>query len=185
MLKLLDENGLAENTIVIFFSDNGGSGGADNAPLRGHKGLVFEGGVRVCCLVRYPAKIPAGSVNGEFLTSLEWLPTLLNLAGIAPPEGLVLDGFDILPVLAEGKPSPRAAKCTGSDGRREAARVGQWKWVRNAGQVSLFNLAEDVAEKNDLAAGRGAGRAREMQTRFENWLAEMDAAEPRGPFKDF
>ncbi len=185
VLDLLDEFGLAENTIVVFFADNGGAVGvgADNGPLRGGKGTVFEGGVRVCCLVRYPKRIAAGTVNHEFLTSMELLPTLVNLTGAAPPEDVVLDGFDMLPVLAEGKPSARQDMFWKRRGI-EAARVGQWKWVRNDGEVSLFNLAEDVGEKNDLAVAMPE-KAREMQTRFENWLAEMDAAEPRGPFKDF
>jgi arylsulfatase A-like enzyme len=185
VLDLVDEFGLADNTIVVFFADNGGAVGvgADNSPLRAGKATVFEGGVRVCCLVRYPKRIAAGTVNHEFLTSMELVPTLLNLAGVAPPENVVLDGFDMLPVLAEGKPSSRQEMFWKRRGR-EAARVGQWKWVRNDGQVSLFNLTEDVGEKNDLAAAMPE-KAREMQTHFENWLARMDSAEPRGPFKDF
>ncbi|NLX95732.1 MAG: sulfatase-like hydrolase/transferase [Rhodopirellula sp.] len=183
VLKLLDENGLAEKTIVIFFSDNGGSGGADNAPLRGHKGLVFEGGVRVCCLVRYPAKIPASSVNGEFLTSLEWLPTLLNLAGVAPPEGLVLDGFDIMPVLAGGKPSPRR-EMYWKRRAKEAARVDDWKWIRNESGTFLFDLGDDPSEQKNLVE-KVPEKASQMQAKFEGWLKEMDAAEPREPFKDF
>lgn len=183
VLDLLDESGVAENTIVVFFSDNGGSGTADNAPLRGRKGTVFEGGVRVCCLVRYPKRIAAGTVNHEFLTAMELLPTFLDLAGVAPPEDVVLDGFDMMPMLAEGKPSPRKDMFWKRRGR-EAARVGDWKWVRNDGQVYLFNLADDVGEKNNLA-GTMPEKASEMQTHFENWLAQMDAAEPRGPFRDF
>lgn len=183
VLDLLDEYNLAENTIVVFFSDNGGAGIADNAPLRGGKGTVFEGGVRVCCLMRYPPRIAPGTVNHEFLTAMELLPTLLNLLGAAPPEGVVLDGFDMMPMLAEGKPSPREDMFWKRRGR-EAARVGQWKWVRNDGQAYLFNLADDVGEKNNLA-GTMPEKAREMQAHFENWLKQMDAADPRGPFRDF
>ena len=130
VLDLLDEYKLAENTIVIFFADNGGSGGPDNAPLRGGKSRMFEGGVRVCALIRYPKRIRAGTVSGEFLTSLELFPTLLNLAGVASPEGVVLDGFDMMPILAEGKPSPRN-ELYWQRRAKEAARVGNWKWVRN------------------------------------------------------
>ncbi len=183
VLKLLDEFGLAENTIVVFFSDNGGSGGADNAPLRGHKGQVFEGGVRVCCLVRYPARIPAGTVNHEFLTSLEWFPTFLNLAGVAPPETVVVDGFDMMPILAEGKPSLRHSMYW-KRRAQEAARVDHWKWIRNESGTWLFDLSNDVGERDNLVE-KLPDKARQMQTHFENWLKEMAAAEPRGPFKDF
>ena len=183
VLGLLDEYQLAENTIVIFFSDNGGSGGADNTPLRAGKSRVFEGGVRVCCLIRYPKQIAAGTVNHEFLTSLEVFPTLLNLAGVDPPQGVVLDGFDMMPVLAEGEPSPRK-EMYWKRRAKEAARFENWKWVRNESGTYLFDLSKDVSEKNNLL-DELPGKAAEMQARFESWLKRMDEAEPRGPFKDF
>ncbi len=183
VLDVLDKNGLAENTMVIFFSDNGGSGGADNSPLRGHKGLVFEGGIRVCAAVRYPGRIPAGTVNEALLTSLEIFPTLLKLAGVAPPPGVVLDGFDMLPVLAQGKPSPRK-EMYWKRRAKEAARVGRWKWIRNETGTYLFDLADDVGEKNNLVE-KMPRKAAEMEAHFNAWLKRMDAAQPRGPFKDF
>ena len=183
VLDLLDEYKLAENTIVIFFSDNGGSGGADNAPLRAGKSRVFEGGIRVCSLVRYPKRIAPATVNHEFLTSMEIFPTLLKLTGVAPPQGVVLDGFDMMPMLADGKPSPRK-EMYWKRRVKEAARVGDWKWVRNESGTFLFDLSKDVAEKNDLLE-KMPEKAAEMQAHFENWLKRMDEAEPRGPFKDF
>ena len=183
VLNLLDEYGLTENTIVVFFSDNGGSGGADNAPLRGHKSQVFEGGVRVCSLVRYPKRVPAGGVSNQFLTSLELFPTLLNLAGVEAPEGVVLDGFDMMPILADGKPSPRK-EMYWKRKAKEAARVGNWKWIRNERGEFLFDLSQDVGEKDNLAE-KMPQKTVEMRQHFAHWLKEMDEAEPRGPFKDF
>jgi arylsulfatase A-like enzyme len=183
VLDLLDEYGLTENTIVVFFADNGGSGGADNSPLRGGKSRVFEGGVRVCCLIRYPKRIPAGSANDEFLTSLELFPTLLKLAGVDPPDGVALDGFDMMPVLAEGEPSPRK-EMFWKRRAKQAARVGHWKWIRNESGTYLFDLSKDLGEKNNLKE-KMPEKAAEMQAHFENWLKRMDEAEPRGPFKDF
>jgi arylsulfatase A-like enzyme len=183
VLELLDEFHLTENSIVVFFSDNGGSGGADNAPLRAGKSRVFEGGIRVCCLVRYPPQIPAGAVSDEFLTSLELFPTLLKLAGVAPRPGIPLDGFDMMPMLADGLPSPRT-EMFWKRRAKEAARVGPWKWIRNESGTYLFNLAEDLSEKKNLAEAFPE-KAAEMQRHFENWQARMEAAEPRGPFRDF
>jgi arylsulfatase A len=183
VLDLLDDFGLAENTIVIFFSDNGGSGAADNAPLRGGKGTLFEGGVRVCCLMRYPGRIPAGTVNRAFLSSLEIVPTLLSLCGLEPPEGVELDGFDMMPVLAEGRPSPRTEMYWKRQGH-EAARVGRWKWIRTGTETFLFDLSRDIGEKLNLAEAMPAEAAR-MQAHFTNWLRRMEAAEPRGPFRDY
>ena len=183
MLGLLDEYKLAENTIVIFFSDNGGSGGADNAPLRAGKGRVFEGGIRVCSLVRYPKRIKPGTVNDEFLTSMEIFPTLLKLCDVAPAEGVVLDGFDMMPILADEKPSPRK-EMYWKRRAKEAARVGDWKWVRNETGTYLFDLSKDIGEKNDLIK-KMPEKAAEMQAHFEGWMKRMEEAEPRGPFKDF
>lgn len=182
VLRRLDQYGLADNTIVIFFSDNGGSGGADNAPLRGRKSQVFEGGIRVCALVRGP-DLPRGAVCDEFLTSLDILPTLLARTGAVPMAGVTLDGFDIWPVLQGAQVSPRREMFWK---RRdlEAARVDGWKWLRLSGEVSLFDLRKDPGEKRNLAQSL-PDRTAEMQSRFERWLAEMDAAEPREPFRDF
>ena len=183
VLDRLDEYGLADNTIVVFFSDNGGSGAADNRPLRGGKSQVFEGGVRVCCLVRYPPCIPAGSVNDQFLTTLEMFPTLLNLAGVKPPDDVVLDGFDMLPVLSGDQPSPRQSMFWKRQDR-EAARVGRWKWVNNGGEKLLFDLSQDVGEKKNLIDSM-PDQAAELEQHFRQWQQEMDAAEPRGPFRDY
>lgn len=183
VLKALDEYRLADNTLVVFFSDNGGSGAADNQPLRGGKGRMFEGGIRVCCLMRFPPQIPAGSVNDQLLSSLELFPTLLNLAGVRPPEGLVLDGFDLLPVVARNAQSPREAMFWERRGS-QAARVGEWKWIRSDGVSYLFNLADDIGERRNLI-DELPERAAQMQRRFEAWKQEMAAAEPRGPFRDF
>lgn len=183
VLDLLDETGQADNTLVIFFSDNGGSGGASNAPLRGRKAQMFEGGLRVCCLMRYPGRVPAGSVCDEFLTTLEIVPTLLALSGAPPPEGVILDGHNLLPAVSGQAPSPRQ-EMFWKRRDHEACRVGRWKWLRLAGQESLFDLAADVGESQNLAA-RHPDQLRELRHRFDGWLTEMDAAEPRGPFRDF
>ncbi|MEM7143705.1 MAG: sulfatase-like hydrolase/transferase [Verrucomicrobiota bacterium] len=195
VLDFLDEKNLTDNTIVIFFSDNGGSGGADNGPLRGKKGDTFEGGTRVISLVRWPDQIPAGSVSGEFLTSLEILPFLLNAAGL-PIESrngknfvkskssvTRIDGFDMLPVLkgdAESQRKDMFWKRKDSLG----ARVGPWKYVVMNGNEYLFNLEDDLGEQNNLATEKPEVLAR-LKKNFAAWLKEMNAAEPRGPFEDF
>jgi arylsulfatase A-like enzyme len=183
LLGLLDQYALAENTIVIFFSDNGGGGGSDNAPLHGGKGCMFEGGIRVPCLVRYPKKIPAGSVCESFLTSLEIVPTLLKQAGVSPPTQLVLDGHDMMPALANGAPSPRT-EMFWQRKQDKAARVGNWKWVDSARGGGLFDLSTDVGEKHDRSATHPEKLA-EMRAHFARWRKQMDNAEPRGPFRDY
>ena len=182
VLNLLDQYQIAENTIVVFFSDNGGSGGADNSPLRGHKSQMFEGGIRVCAAVRAPG-LPAGKVCNEFLTSLELFPTLVRLAGAESSPEIILDGFDMWPILKGDEPSPRR-KMFWKRREKEAARFGQWKWIHNAEGEYLFDLDSDVAEQHNLVDTLPA-RAAEMRARFALWLQEMGDAEPRGPFRDY
>lgn len=183
VLKVLDDTKQAENTIVIFFSDNGGSGNGGNAPLRGSKSTMWEGGLRVPFLFRWPAQVPAGKVTDEFLTGLEILPTLLAATGSAAPEGVVLDGFDMLPVLKGEQASPRSEMFwqRRSD---KAARVGHWKWLDSAKGKGLYDLRSDIGESKDLSAEKPEVLAM-MKERFAAWRKTMDEAEPRGPFRNY
>lgn len=185
MIQALEKKQLLDNTIIVFFSDNGGSGGADNTPLRGRKSTMWEGGVRVPCLVRWPAGgIPAGEVNDQFLTSMELFPSFASACGAELPEGVVLDGFDWWETIRGLKPSPRKEMFWQ---RKDliGARVGQWKWVQmGANQGGLFDLSKDIGERKDLSKQRPEVM-KMVKERYENWVAEMEAAEPRGPFRDF
>jgi arylsulfatase A-like enzyme len=180
VVKQLEDTGQIDNTLVLFLSDNGGEG--DNAPLRGRKGTMYEGGVRVPFLAAWPGRLPAGRVTDEFLTSLEILPTLAALAGVAPDPDVKLDGFDMLPVLRGDRPSPRAEMFWQRRDAR-AARVGTWKWV-DGPAGGLFDLAADIGEKNDLSKERPDVAAK-LRSRFDVWRRDMDACEPRGPFRDY
>jgi arylsulfatase A-like enzyme len=184
LLDVLDERGLAETTLVMFLSDNGGSGGADNTPLRGGKGQTWEGGIRVLSLIRWPAQLPAGVVNDEFLTTMDVLPTLIKAAGAAAPQGVVLDGFDMLPALKGEQKSPRQEMFWK---RRDllGARVENWKWVDLGGIAGgLFDLENDPGERHDLSQER-PDVLRRVKGRYQAWLQAMEAAEPRGPFRDY
>ena len=183
LLDLLDEYKITDNTIVIFFSDNGGGGAADNAPLRGRKGQMFEGGIRVPCIVRWPGKIPAGTTSDEFLTSLEIFPMLCAATGALPPKGVKLDGFDMLPVL-QGKKKSSRQEMFWQRRLDKGARVGHWKWVESSRGNGLFDLRTDLSEKRDLSKEKPEV-LKMMKARFANWKKEMKAAAPRGPFRDY
>lgn len=183
ILDFLDDKKIARNTLVIFFSDNGGSGGADNLPLRGHKSTMWEGGVRVCSVMRWPGRIPAGKVNDQFLTSLEIFPTITKLAKAKMPSGLILDGFDLMPIL-EGKGESPRQEMFWERKELRAARVGNWKWIDTPKYGGLFDLSKDIGEKRDLSKSK-PGILKMMKSRFANWKKEMALAEPRGPFRDY
>jgi len=183
LLDLLDEYKIADNTIVIFFSDNGGGGAADNAPMRGRKGQMFEGGIRVPCIIRWPGNIPANTTSDEFLTSLEIFPTLCTVTGAMPPKGLKLDGFDMMPVLQSKNKSPRKEMFWQ---RRldKGARVDHWKWVESSRGNGLFDLRTDLSEKHDLSK-ENPDVLKMIKARFADWKKQMNATEPRGPFRDY
>ena len=183
LLNTLRELDLERDTLVLFMSDNGGSGNGGYAPLRGAKSTMWEGGLRVPFLARWPGHLPAQAVTDEFLTSLELFPTLLSATGTPPMEGITLDGFDMLPVLRGTAKSPRTEMFWE---RREdrALRSGSWKWIEASRGGGLFDLAHDLGEQHDLSREKPE-LAAQLKARFAQWRAEMDAVEPRGPFRDY
>jgi arylsulfatase A len=183
IMDLLKRHSLEKSTIVIFFSDNGGSGIADNSPLRGGKSQMFEGGLRVPCIVRWPGVIPAGSVCDEFLSSMEIFPTLCGAASVRPPTGVILDGFDMKAVLAGEQKSLRKEMFWQRRGDK-AARVGNFKWIESSRGSGLFDLSSDIGEQHDLSSEKPEVLSI-VKLRFAAWEKCMIEAEPRGPFRNF
>ena len=144
---------------------------------------MWEGGLRVPFIVRWPGTLPAGKVTNEFLTTLEVMPTLQAAAGAERDKGIALDGFDMLAVLKGEVPSPRKSMFwqRRSD---KAARLGEWKWLDSAKGKGLYNLTQDPGEKTDLTA-QMPEKAAELQALWQAWRREMDDTEPRGPFRDY
>jgi arylsulfatase A-like enzyme len=179
----LRQSGQGDNTLVLFFSDNGGALNGGNASLKGQKATMWEGGLRVPFIAWWPARLPAGKINDEFLTSLEVLPTLAGVADAKLSPDAKLDGFDLLSVLSGKMRSPRTEMFWQ---RRSdtAARVGQWKWVESSKGGGLFDLSVDPGETKDLSREKPDVLA-QVKSRFGAWRAAMDAAEPRGPFRDY
>ena len=187
LMKVLEKNKIADNTLVMFLSDNGGSGNGGNAPLKGGKSTMWEGGLRVPFIARWPDKIPAGKVTNEFLTSLELAPTILAATNAKAPDGVKLDGFDMLPVLRGEMKSPRKQMFWQRRGDK-AARIENWKWVDSpTGKGKgggLYDLSTDIGETKDLSKEK-PDLAKMLKDKFAAWRTEMDQAEPRGPFRDY
>lgn len=152
VVAAVDKAGLRDNTLFIFASDNGGLtskvAAASNAPLRGGKGSLYEGGVRVVAFATWDGHIPAASVVSQPLHMVDWLPTLAKLAGASTDTAQPLDGRDIWPVLTEGKPSPHELLLLNTVGRSGAVRAGDWKLVRNGQSGS----ADDETNSEPTAA---------------------------------
>jgi arylsulfatase A-like enzyme len=184
LLQTLRETGQDQNTLILFHSDNGGSGNGGNAPLKGQKSTMWEGGLRVPFIAWWPGKLPAGVVTDEFLTALEIMPTMAAVTGAKLPAGITLDGFNMLPVLRGEAKSPRTEMFWERRNHR-AARVGNWKWVDMGGaNQGLFDLTNDLGEKRDLSKEKPDVLAK-VQAKFSDWKKAMDDSEPRGPFRDY
>ena len=170
VLNTLDEEGLSDNTIVLFFSDNGGAaysyGGADNAPLRGGKGETFEGGIRVVSLMRWPEKLQGGQIFDQVMTVMDVFPTLADAAGVDPLNTFEFDGSSLWPSISEGTTHTRedmimfASEIPIYGSFKLTAFDNTWKLVQEMEQDQLsttvtnylFKIADDPNEYNNLAA---------------------------------
>jgi arylsulfatase A len=155
----LERLGLADDTIVVFTSDNGSRArdeGGSNVPLRGTKGTTWEGGLRVPFIVRWPNHVPAGADCSTLLTSMDLLPTLARAAGTAVPDNHTIDGRDVLPVLrGETRDSPHDAFFYYQGCDLEAVRSGRWKLHLARGREpveELYDLVDDVGETRNRYA---------------------------------
>lgn len=185
ILALIESNGLEENTLVIFLSDNGGGSGSDNSPLRGGKAQMYEGGLRVPCIIKWPGKVPAGKVNHDMLSSLEIFPTILGAAGTPAPDSIHLDGFNMLPLLqSNGRRGDHRNEMFWEFRGDYAARIGKWKWISSKRENGLFDLETDIGEQHDLSEQKPEV-LKMMRQKFDGWQSEMENAPPRGPFRDF
>lgn len=161
ILKSIKEHGLEKNTIVIFTNDNGGqtATGADNTPLKGKKGTLWEGGVRVPWAMRWPEKIKAGGVIDQPIISMDILPTFVEASGQQSHANWKLDGRSFLPLITGAKKElPVRAlhwRQHGSGGSI-AVREGQWKLIHNrkesGAEPELYNLNQDISESNNTAS---------------------------------
>lgn len=202
VLDKLEALQLAENTAVFFFSDNGGYGNATTMdPLRGSKGQLYEGGIRVPAIVRWPGKTQAGRVCDVPIIGLDFYPTILEMAGVTKPAGHALDGESLVPLLKGAGELPREAIFWHFPAYLEPYNEGQWPWrttpagaVRKGdwklieffedGRTELYNLRNDVSEKNDLAAERPE-KAEELHRLLIEWRRCLRAPVPTTPNPEF
>jgi arylsulfatase A-like enzyme len=171
VLDALQARGLEKDTLVVFFSDNGGAraNSSNNGPLRDFKASVYEGGIRVPFLMSWPGRIPKNRVFREPVICMDVLPTAAAAAGIALPKDREYHGRNLLPHVT-GKASGAVHEWLywdGDEGKR-AVRNGRWKLTDNRGRVELFDLDADVGEKKDLAA-EYPQEARRLQAALEAW----------------
>jgi len=196
ILDHLKQRGLDRNTVVIFASDNGGYVGLDqvhgrqvpvtsNAPLRSGKGSLYEGGIRVPLVIRWPGVAPAGATCAEPVILTDLFPTLLGVAGLPPPSD-VTDGLDLTPLLKN--PAAKLDRDAlffhyphyyHTTTPVSAIRARDWKLLEyfEDQHIELYNLRDDLAEQHDRAA-QMPDRAAELRERLHAWRAAVGAALP-------
>lgn len=191
VLDALKANGVEDNTVVIFFSDNGGLSTSEgsptsNLPLRAGKGWMYEGGIREACIVRAPGIAKAGSVSDAPIVSTDFYPTMLHIYGVRPGEKYPGDGRSIAGLLSGREKTidrpifwhyPHYGNQGGAPSG--AVREGDWKLIEwyEDGKVELFNLADDIGETKNLAAAEPE-RAARMKRMLHDWLKETGAKMP-------
>ena len=191
IVKKLNELGLSDQTVLIFTGDNGGeSRVTSNAPLRAGKSTLYEGGIRVPLIVCFPEIVPAGTVCKTPTSNIDYYPTLCQLAEIEPDTKHHIDGISLAAILKNpktllqrdnlywhyplDKPHFLGGRSSG------AVRKGDWKLIEyfDTGQKELYNLADDISEKNNLA-GTNPEKAAELKGLLKDWRKEVGAMIPR------
>ena len=184
VLDSLERLGISDRTVVIFFSDNGGlERDADQTPLRAGKANLYEGGIRVPLIVRWPDAVPAGSVCRSPVISDDFLPTLLEIAGLELSSNDQLDGLSLLPLLRESGPLERTAlhwhyphRHMDGVGASGAIREGDFKLIDffEPNRFELYNLRNDLSERNDLADSMPK-RVDALRRLMEQWRQKVGA----------
>ena len=155
VLLALDATGVGQDTIVVFTSDNGGERYSDTWPFTGRKTELLEGGLRVPAMIRWPNRIPFGVVSEQVAIGMDWFPTLLSAAGTSPDPAFPSDGIDLLPHLTEGAaPVPRKLFWRYKYNDQQAARDGDWKYLKILDNTFLFDVAQDPMERANLKERR-------------------------------
>lgn len=185
MLAALEKKGVLDNTLVVYFNDNGGPRRFSNAPYRGFKGDTYEGGVRVPCVMRWPGKIKAGTVVNEMLHVVDLYPTMVKLAGGSVEQTLALDGRDAWPTIAQGRATPHSELVLsvpgfeGSETGTPAIRVGDFKLVGD----ELYHIPGDPSETTDLAI-QHPDKVRAMKARLAQLAKERRTPEAHDRITD-
>lgn len=189
IMDVLKKEKLDDNTLVIFTSDNGPFlGVADARPLRSGKGFLYEGGIRVPLIVRWPGMVKPGTLCQVPVISTDFFPTILDVAGVKPKKSEVLDGESLVPLLRQSGKLKRDAisfhypnyAWHSSNRLGSAIRSGKYKLIRNYddGSVELYDLETDISEKRNLAK-KEPQVAKKLEQKLANWLKDVKAQMPR------
>jgi arylsulfatase A-like enzyme len=179
VLRALAKTKLERNTLVIFTSDNGGERYSFNWPFSFQKGDLWEGGLRVPAILRWPGMIPANRTTEQAAITMDWTATLLAAGGATADSGYPLDGEDLLPLCTGARSASDRTLCWRTI-HHYAARSGQWKYLQESGNEHLFDVVADPGEKYDQRAVHPDVFAR-LKAQYEAWNRKMLPKPDRDP----
>jgi arylsulfatase A-like enzyme len=176
ILAALDKQGVARNTLVIFTNDNGGEWLSRNAPLFHRKGTLWEGGIRVPAIMRWPGRVPAGKTTAQVGVTLDLTATILAATGAPVPTDARLDGIDLVPHIREGATLRERTIFWRTANARvmRAVRRGPWKLLADGQAVFLFDLSKDIGERNDLSSIR-QDLVKDLRQKIVDWEKDVDS----------
>ena len=175
ILQALQRTGVAANTLVILTNDNGGEWLSNAGPLSDRKWTVYEGGVRVPALVRFPGRIPAGRVSGQPAITFDWSASILAAAGVDKPANY--EGMNVIPILAGQQPEVERTffwRAVPGNRTQRAVRRGDWKLVVENNHSKVFNVRQDPGERRDLTSSR-QDIARQLSQLLAAWVMDVNA----------
>jgi arylsulfatase A-like enzyme len=167
VLKALAQAGLARNTLVIFTSDNGGERFSYHWPFTGQKFSLWEGGIRVPAIVRWPEVVPAGRISNQAAITMDWTATMLALGNAKADPAYPLDGDDLLPVI-RGSQATYERTFFWRNSNQDAVLKGRWKYLNDGARESLFDLSVDERERADFRE-RNPTMFTQLKTQFKTW----------------
>lgn len=181
ILNSLERQSLVDNTLVIYTHDHGGESLSRNEPFFHGFGTLWEGGIHVPCLIRWPRKLPSGKVSNQASIIMDLTATILAAAGVQSPKAARLDGINLLPILSGDAPEVERQffwRLDHSGRAQKAVRKGKWKYVLDEWNQLLFDLEADPSERRDLSYRHPSIR-KELRGLLDQWEAEMEQANNR------
>ena len=178
ILAALDRLGLAGDTLVVFTNDNGGEWLSRNDPFSHHKSTLWEGGIRVPLIMRWPGRLPAAATSPQVAITMDLTATILSVAGVPRGDRPALDGIDLLPLLAEGASTAERRlfwRIVNPRTQQKAVREGPWKLLIDGDTSRLFDLEADPGERRDLSDAHPE-RVRALTAAIHAWERDVDAA---------
>ncbi|MEQ1859182.1 MAG: sulfatase-like hydrolase/transferase [Chthoniobacteraceae bacterium] len=175
LLAELEKQGVLDNTLIVLSSDNGGERFSDNSPLAHHKSTLWEGGIRVPCIMRWPARLPQGKTTSQVGITMDLTATFAAIAGAKADADRPFDGIDLVPMLTGEKPEqPRTLywRIDRTGRQQKAVRHGSWKYLQDGNVEMLFDLANDISERRDVFFKHPEIFA-DLKRRLAGWEAEL------------